>query len=667
MARRTALVIGNATFPESDTLDNLHTPVTDAREIANMLAELGDFEVAELLLDEPAEVLRRRVERFFNGIGRGDLALVYYSGHGFKDKGGRLYFAARDTDTRSPLSSALDAGHLRRAAELSECRHIITVLDCCYAGSYSTGTKGPEQLELDKALCGETLAVLASSRGSQVSFEGNGKTSVFTRIVLDGIRTSKADMNHDGAISLQELFEYVTLEMPSEQTPTLQFSTLGDSVRVARGIAQNLSTIYILSTADDEGTYLSAWLSAKLRLQGYAVENMKPNELLNVEQLIRHSAVLIPILTTSALNDTGFLSQLAVAKEIQTFKNYLVPVDAGGGYDEVVGQAADRMCDFRGNLATGLNEVLAYLHTSNLLVESVEVVDVLNGWSEDLSLRNAFQSNKPEIYKTNWFEISLPENIYVYAFDPNSPYVLEALGYPAVQLKDYLISFAPRDALEDDVRILETYIVKTEKLSASSYELDKGVILSHPNHKLIELLNLSLEKHMESKGLKRYEQSSRSIFYFDEDEGERPHKRRSLSAVGHSNIQLTGNMKARTWHYALSAQAFLYPVVAFYVLSHFVFKEGGKLLDSKKLQHRARRKKSKSLHNTQIRNMMLGGMLELMDEGNLILLPTGQEPIKINNFPYEFVTDVGYIEPSLQDQADGLAELGEILEEAEVV
>ena len=374
------------------------------------------------------------------------------------------------------------------------------------------------------------------------------------------------------------------------------------------------------------------------------------------------------MLTTSALDDTSFHSQLEIAKEVHTFRPYLIPVDAGGGYDELLGGSVGNTRDFTGSLTTGLKEVLADLRRLKILTGPPEASRVLDGWSTELSLRNGYRADRSETYKTNWFEVTLPETIYVYAFDPSSPLDLESLEYPAVQIMDYLISFAPRAALESDARILETYTVKTEELKAGSYELDEGVTLPHPNHKLIELLNLSLERHMEHRGLRRYEQSSRSIFYFDEDEGAKPHKRRSLKSIGHTNIQLTGNMKALTWHYALSVQAFLYPIVAFSVLSHFVFKENGKLIGSKKRQHSSRRKKSKSLHNTQIRNLMLGGMLELVEEGSVILLPTGQEPIEVSNLPHEFASDVGYVEPTPQDEADDdLAELEEAVEEIELV
>ena len=168
MSRRLALVIGNAHFPHADDLTDLNTPLNDAVGVANVLARLGDFEVTGTLLDETVNVLKEATESFFAQAERGDVALLYYSGHGFKARDGELYFAAAGTDTSRPLSTALDTAFLKQAMRQSRCRHIVVVLDSCYAGAFNPASKGEDAPRFAEALDGETVAVLASSRGGQL-------------------------------------------------------------------------------------------------------------------------------------------------------------------------------------------------------------------------------------------------------------------------------------------------------------------------------------------------------------------------------------------------------------------------------------------------------------------------------------------------------------------
>ena len=83
---------------------------------------------------------------------------------------------------------------------------------------------------------------LASSDAIQLSFEGNdlietvppslrsGSTSLFTRYLVEGLRTGEADLDNDGDIALDELYWYVHARVTEErpqQRPTKKEETEG--------------------------------------------------------------------------------------------------------------------------------------------------------------------------------------------------------------------------------------------------------------------------------------------------------------------------------------------------------------------------------------------------------------------------------------------------------
>jgi uncharacterized caspase-like protein len=110
MSDRLALIIANSEF-DDPKLSRLRTPSRDAEALAQVLSDpaIGGFEVS-LLVDEREPVVRRRIARLYYRRKRGDLLLLYYSGHGIKDKyGGELYLATRDTEMDIASATALSA------------------------------------------------------------------------------------------------------------------------------------------------------------------------------------------------------------------------------------------------------------------------------------------------------------------------------------------------------------------------------------------------------------------------------------------------------------------------------------------------------------------------------------------------------------------------------
>ncbi len=89
---RRALLIGNGSYEHFGALRN---PTRDARMLHQTLSSLG-FEVA-LVEDASRERLQGAIRRFAQSVNAGDIALIYYSGHGVS-VGGHNYLVPVDFD-----------------------------------------------------------------------------------------------------------------------------------------------------------------------------------------------------------------------------------------------------------------------------------------------------------------------------------------------------------------------------------------------------------------------------------------------------------------------------------------------------------------------------------------------------------------------------------------
>ena len=211
---RYALIVASSRYTDA-TLTQLEAPAHDARSLAKVLAApaIGGFEVTTLH-DRPAPEVMQQVEAFFDGRRREDLVLLYFSGHGLLDERARLYFATTDTRVDRPRSTAVAADFVNDL--MSECRsrRQVLVLDCCNSGAFARGVKAGTTVGTGERFEGRGRVVITASDALQYAFEdghveGEGIGSVFTRALVQGLETGEADLNGDGNVTLDELYDFV--------------------------------------------------------------------------------------------------------------------------------------------------------------------------------------------------------------------------------------------------------------------------------------------------------------------------------------------------------------------------------------------------------------------------------------------------------------------------
>lgn len=248
MPDRLALIIANSDF-DDPKLRCLKTPVRDAEALAEVLGdpEIGGFDVT-LLIDEPMATVRSEISRLYARRKRSDLLLLYYSGHGIRDEHGDLYLATRNTEMGWVDDKSIEANYVRARMDKSGSQRKVVILDCCHSGAFAKGALGDSVGTRDAfAGSGYGRVILTASDAVELAWEGGAwqgadRASVFTHFLVEGLRTGAADLDHDGKIALDELYDYVYERVltsgHAKQTPHKWAQKVEGQIIVARSLEQ---------------------------------------------------------------------------------------------------------------------------------------------------------------------------------------------------------------------------------------------------------------------------------------------------------------------------------------------------------------------------------------------------------------------------------------------
>ena len=245
--RRRALLIASATYTDPG-LASLRAPTGDVEALADVLGSdaIGGFEV-EQLVDEPTDTIKKRIEDFFRESRRHDLLLFYFSGHGVLAQDRRFYFATASTELQWVRTTAIDDRFVNEAMDQTRARTIVVLLDCCHSGAFGKGLvpKSSLSADVEHRFDGHGRVTLTASNELEYAFEATDPAtsinelgaaapgSVFTRCLVEGLRTGDADTDSDGAISVDDLYDYVkqrVREQSTHQTPRMSGDVSGDIV-----------------------------------------------------------------------------------------------------------------------------------------------------------------------------------------------------------------------------------------------------------------------------------------------------------------------------------------------------------------------------------------------------------------------------------------------------
>jgi hypothetical protein len=231
-----AVIIGVGRY-DSHAIPTLRYSVADAEAMHDVLITSGGFKKDNVLLltdrSERKPTLRNikyALGTFLaRAAGKDDTVIVYFAGHGAPEVDPRgverdglaKYLIPSDADPEDLFSTALPMDDLQTIFARIEAERVVVFLDACYSGAAGgrtfaarkTRAAAVDDLFLERLTRSRGRAIITASRPAEVSVElpelGHG---VFTYFLTEGLRGS-GDLNRDGIVSLQELYEYVAQQV----------------------------------------------------------------------------------------------------------------------------------------------------------------------------------------------------------------------------------------------------------------------------------------------------------------------------------------------------------------------------------------------------------------------------------------------------------------------
>jgi formylglycine-generating enzyme required for sulfatase activity len=222
--KRWAVIVGINNYSDP-RIPKLRYAVADARLMYNNLVQsCGYDEKNVLLLTDDADKdhnhlkpgrsnLKFQISKWLQLQSRDDTVLVFFSGHGFFDKG-KSYLAPQDCEVSNPVGTCWLTSELRGLLEDCKACQKLLILDCCHAGGKAAGGSSASPAELGGAFRNARgLITLASCSKDELSFEYDDKQQgLFTYFLAEGMR-GEADKlpngNSDGIVDSDELYKYV--------------------------------------------------------------------------------------------------------------------------------------------------------------------------------------------------------------------------------------------------------------------------------------------------------------------------------------------------------------------------------------------------------------------------------------------------------------------------
>ncbi|RJP84597.1 MAG: hypothetical protein C4518_18975 [Desulfobacteraceae bacterium] len=155
-----------------------------------------------------------------------DIIFLFVAGHGIKHRqSGSYYFMPADADFDTVLSKGLRMSDFEESIKIlsQNVNKIIVAMDTCHSGAMEVGMRGGGDSEdLAAAMnAASGLYILSASKAGEVSMESDdfklnstsGGHGAFTFTLVEAMQ-GKADYDKDGNVSLNEVFQFVSRQVP---------------------------------------------------------------------------------------------------------------------------------------------------------------------------------------------------------------------------------------------------------------------------------------------------------------------------------------------------------------------------------------------------------------------------------------------------------------------
>ena len=142
----------------------------------------------------------------------GDVAVVFYAGHGYCSKEGVFYLVPVDANLRDLSATGISGEALEKSIGELPCTTVL-ILDACYAASIGAKKRKTRALPVESdtvlrhLIYDSGLVVMCAAYKDQEAAEENGH-GFFTQAIVEGLE-GKADKYKTGRVEVDDLQTYV--------------------------------------------------------------------------------------------------------------------------------------------------------------------------------------------------------------------------------------------------------------------------------------------------------------------------------------------------------------------------------------------------------------------------------------------------------------------------
>jgi hypothetical protein len=236
---RWAVVVGIGRY-DNPAIPTLRFAAADAEAFYDVLVNRAGFPKDHVLLFTERTERKPTLRNLKQALGtflarrpqRNDLVVVFFAGHGAPEVDPRgieadglaKYLVQIDADPNDLYSTGLPMDEFQTIFDRLDAERAVVFLDTCYSGAAGgrtfaaarTRASRVDDLFLERLTRSRGRAIVAASRSNEVSIElpelGHG---VFTYYLVRGL-AGAADLDRDGIVVLQELYQYLEYQVARE-------------------------------------------------------------------------------------------------------------------------------------------------------------------------------------------------------------------------------------------------------------------------------------------------------------------------------------------------------------------------------------------------------------------------------------------------------------------
>jgi WD40 repeat protein len=254
------IAVGISDYHDDDI--DLNYAAKDASDISALFEQktdkFGKIEIIKVLDHDATKENILKTKETLQKTDINDLVIIYTAGHGFLDDNLDYFFATTDVDVMDPSAAGLPYDELEDLLDDIPARKKLLLMDACHSGeidydeydlyvenmyetnvvarSVYTSRTSESNIGLENSFRlmkelfadlrrGSGAIVISSAGGVEFAFESDKlKNGVFTYVLMNALRSMRANENNDSVITISELQKYV-MKTVSELTAGRQNPT----------------------------------------------------------------------------------------------------------------------------------------------------------------------------------------------------------------------------------------------------------------------------------------------------------------------------------------------------------------------------------------------------------------------------------------------------------